>query len=158
VRIGNKLAARDVDAHFVGHSLGGGLASAAQGGSGLTASTYNAAGLNPDTVAKYSKDNHTAAEPDRINAIRIKGEVLTKTQENNWGTAWVANEAVGRKRDLDPSHDEAYLKALKKEGKVGAKDGYDTYLHGMEEVIDSTEKQKTADEAALKSCLAKGLP
>lgn len=36
---------------------------------------------------------------------------------------------------------------------VDENDSYDNYLNGMDEVIDSTEKQKMADEAALKDCL-----
>lgn len=158
VQIGNALAKKGADAHIVGHSLGGGLASAAQGGSGLTASTYNAAGLHPETVKNYSEDDrHKAAEPDKITAIRLKGEVLTKTQESGM-TGLLANRAVGNKRDLDASHDDAYFNRLKKDGKVDAKDDYETYLHGMDEVIDSTEKQKSADEAVLRECLAKGAP
>jgi Protein of unknown function (DUF2974) len=156
VQIGNKLAKNSADVHIVGHSLGGGLASAAQGGSGLPASTYNAAGLNPATVARYSQDDdHVAAEADKITAIRLKGEVLTKTQESGF-TGLLANKAVGSKRDVVPSHDEVYFNELKQDKKVGAKDDYDTYLHGMDEVIDSTERQKRADEAALKQCNGTG--
>ncbi|MBA4178145.1 MAG: hypothetical protein C0505_16550 [Leptothrix sp. (in: Bacteria)] len=154
VQIGNTLAENEASAHIVGHSLGGGMASAAQGGSGLTASTYNAAGLHPSTVAKYSGDaSHQAADAGKIKAMRIKGEVLTQTQESDWGTSWVANEAVGQRTDLDASHGKADFEALKRRGLVDAKDDYKTYLHGMDEVIDSMEQRKTADEAALKGCL-----
>ena len=156
VEIGNRLAAHNVSLQIVGHSLGGGLASAAQGGSGLTASTYNAAGLHPETVARYSQDRkHMAAEAGKITAIRVEGEVLTKTQEGLWkssGLSVLANDAVGVKRDITPSHDEFYFKQLKADKKMDGKDTYDTYLHGMDEVIDSTEKSKIYDEAALKKC------
>ncbi|MDD5298523.1 MAG: DUF2974 domain-containing protein [Rhodocyclaceae bacterium] len=156
VQIGNALAFNNANVHIVGHSLGGGLASAAQGGSGLTASTYNAAGLNPATVARYSQDSeHMAAEANKITAIRVQGEVLTKTQESGL-TGMLASEAVGMKRDLIPSHDRSYLDGLKKMGKADQADDYATYLHGMDEVIASTEKQKSADEAALKDCIGKG--
>ena len=157
VEIGNRLAARGADMHIVGHSLGGGLASAAQGGSGLTASTYNAAGLHPATVARYSTDlNHMAAEAEKITAIRVKGEVLTSTQENLFqsrGLSLLANKAVGIREDIIPSHDNEYMDQLKQAKKVDAKEKYGTYLHGMDEVIDSTEKQKMEAEAALKSCM-----
>jgi len=156
VKIGNSLAVRDTNIHIVGHSLGGGLASAAQGGSGLTASTYNSAGLHPATVARYSQDTrHMAVEIEKITAIRVKGEVLTKTQESLWGSnglSLLANDAVGIKRDMAPSHDEASFEKLKAQKKTDTTDTYDTYLHGMDEVIDSTEKSKVSDEAALKSC------
>jgi len=156
VQIGNALAAMDASIHIVGHSLGGGLASAAQGGSGLTASTYNAAGLHPATVARYTQDaQHMAAETEKITTIRVKGEVLTKTQENLWGSnglSLLANDAVGIKQDISPSHNEASFEKLKEQKKVDAVDSYDTYLHGMDEVIDSTEKSKVSDEVVLKSC------
>lgn len=97
------------------------------------------------------------AEANKITAIRVEGEVLTKTQESGL-TGMLANQAVGTKRDLAPSHDEAYLEGLKKAGKADAQDDYATYLHGMDEVIDSTEKQKREDEAALKDCIARGAP
>lgn len=49
--------------------------------------TYNAAGLHPNTVARYSEDrNHMQAEAAKIAAFRIDGEVLTKTQESLWGS------------------------------------------------------------------------
>jgi len=158
VQIGNRLSSCGANLHIVGHSLGGGLASAAQGGSGLTASTYNAAGLNPGTVARYSQDaQHMSAEAEKITAVRIKGEVLTKTQESLFGStglSLLANSAVGNKRDIIPSHDADYFTQLKKDGKTSGKDSYDTYLHGMDEVIDSTEKGKIADEAALRACIS----
>jgi hypothetical protein len=160
VQIGNRLAGNGVDARLVGHSLGGGLASAAQGGSGLLASTYNSAGLNSSTVARYTSDaSHAAADASQITAIRVKGEILTKTQESLFGSrglSLMANSAVGTKRDIDPVHDAAYLDALKAGGKAGASDDYSTYLHGMDEVIGSMEKEKSADEATLKACAAQG--
>ena len=93
-----------------------------------------------------------AAEADKIKAIRVEVEVLTKTLEGGL-TGMLANPAVGQKRDLTPAHDRAYFEQLRKGGKVDAKDDYATYLHGMDEVIDSMEKQKMDDEAALKACL-----
>lgn len=158
VEIGNTLADNDVNARLVGHSLGGGLASAAQGGSGLSASTYNSAGLNSSTVARYSSDpSHAVADASQITAIRVKGEILTKTQESLFGSkglSIMANSAVGTKRDIDPVHDAAYLDALKAKGAAAAGDDYSTYLHGMDEVIGSMEKEKSGDEATLKACAA----
>jgi hypothetical protein len=155
VKIGNKLADNGADVRIVGHSLGGGLASAAQGGSGLLASTYNSAGLNSSTVAKYSDIKPAAADASKITAIRVAGEVLTKTQESLFGSkglSLLASSAVGTKRDIAPVHDPAYLDALKAAGKAGKSDDYSTYLHGMDEVIGSMEKEKQSDEAVLKAC------
>jgi hypothetical protein len=156
VQMGNLMAAVKASVHIVGHSLGGGLASAVQGGSGLTASTYNAAGLHPATVARYSQDlEHMTADAEKITAFRLKGEVLTKTQENflgSKGLSLIANDAAGTKRDVTPSHDEASYTNLKSIGYVPSDESYDTYLHGMDEVIAATEKSKISDEATLKSC------
>jgi hypothetical protein len=156
VEIGNALASNNAKTHIVGHSLGGGLASAAQGGSGLTASTYNAAGLHSATVARYSQDaRHMAADPNKINAIRVKGEVLTDTQESGF-SGLLAPNAVGRKRDLAPATTPEQFEQLKQQGKLLPKDDYVTHLHGMNEVIAATEQQKQSDEAALQNCLKQG--
>jgi hypothetical protein len=158
VEIGNRLAASRSKVRIVGHSLGGGLASAAQGGSGLDASTYNAAGLHPNTVARYSQDReHLQAEAPRIAAFRIEGEVLTKTQESLWGSkgvSAVSHGAVGIKHDLKPAHDRRYFEENDKI-RANKDDNYEGYLHGMDQVIAATEKQKETDENALKGCLAK---
>ncbi|WP_424404888.1 type VI secretion system tip protein TssI/VgrG [Pasteurella sp. PK-2025] len=61
---------------FVGHSLGGGLASAASRASGAKATTFNAAGLNNATVARK-----TEVIPSEITTYRVKGEILTRLQE-----------------------------------------------------------------------------
>ncbi|WP_026840583.1 hypothetical protein [Citrifermentans bremense] len=156
VGIGRLMAMMGVSIHMVGHSLGGGLTSAAQGASGLTASTYNSAGLHPRTVARYSHDTERAAvESEKITAIRVKGEVLTKTQEDFFGSKGLslfANKAVGTKRDVAPYHDEASYQNLKSIGYIPSTEEYNSYLHGMDEVIAATEKGKTADETALKNC------
>ena len=110
-------------------------------------------------MASYSQDaRHIAAEPAKITAIRVNGEVLTKTQESllgSRGLSILANDAVGDKRDLEPSHDEKQFKRLKAEKKIDDKEEYDTYLHGIDEVIDSTETQKLKYETNLKGCLYK---
>lgn len=151
VQIGNTLAESGAKVHIVGHSLAGGMASAAQGASGLTASTYNAAGLNPKTVARYSRDKeHVSADDEKITAIRIKGEALTKTQEEHWLMRHGASKVAGKKRDLEPAHDEQYWRD---NNVIRDGDDYETYLHGMDVVIASMEEQKMADESALRSCI-----
>lgn len=76
VDIGSLLKGR-VDTS--GHSLGGGLASAASMTSGKSGWTFNAAGLNSGTVEKYG--GSLVGREDIINAYRVKGEVLTRLQE-----------------------------------------------------------------------------
>lgn len=140
VRLGNRLAERGQtnNVHIVGHSLGGGMAAAAQGGSGATATTFNAAGLNPKTVARYSQAglDRIAADADKIAAYRVEGEVLTKTQESGI-TQFFSHAAPGQRQNV-PVADES----------TSADD-----RHGMNEVIAAIEKRKEADEAALKACL-----
>ncbi len=81
VRLGNTLGT-NVD--YTGHSLGGGLASAATTTAGGTATTFNASGLNSGTVPGYGG----TARPASIDAYRVDNEVLTGMQEQGWkGTA-----------------------------------------------------------------------
>lgn len=154
VEIGTALSGNGASAQIVGHSLGGGLASAAQGASGLPASTYNAAGLHPDTVARYAGQG-MAAQADQINAIRVQGEVLTKTQEEGMLSRFM-HDAVGKKTDIAPATNEKAFDAMKKAGQIGEGEDYETFLHGMDEVIGSMEARKTADESALKACVQGG--
>ena len=118
--------------HLAGHSLGGGLASAASGAGKLKATTFNSAGLNKKTIARYSSNPDAKVNPENISAIRVKGEVLTKTQEEGM-KSWVTPEAVGVKTTLDP-HDQS----------ISSDD-----LHGMDNVIFAIENQKEADEKTL---------
>lgn len=63
--------------HVTGHSLGGGMASATSVASGANATTYNAAGLHPETVPKYEGKIH----PTNIDAYYVKGEILRSAQQ-----------------------------------------------------------------------------
>jgi len=63
---------------FVGHSLGGGLASAASRASGNPATTFNAAGLNPLTILR-GDEMHLGSD---IDAVYVQGEVLTSVQQS----------------------------------------------------------------------------
>lgn len=64
-----------------GHSLGGGMASAASMTSGKPAWTFNAAGLHRGTVGKYGAEMIGSAK--NIQAYRVEGELLTTLQEVN---------------------------------------------------------------------------
>lgn len=140
VKIGNAIADKGAagQVQIVGHSLGGGMAAAAQGGSGAIATTFNAAGLNPKTVARYSVlPSRQNADDALIKAYRVEGEVLTKTQESGL-TQFFSHAAPGQRHDVPTADD-----------KLSADD-----RHGMNEVIAAIEARKSADEAALKTCLA----
>ena len=64
--------------NITGHSLGGGLASAASVASGSDAYTFNAAGLNDATVSRYGGTDNNP----NISAYQVKGEALTGLQSN----------------------------------------------------------------------------
>ena len=61
-----------------GHSLGGGLASAASMATNVPADSFNAAGINPLSYAYYGLDPFNT---DQINAYRVNGEILTTAQQ-----------------------------------------------------------------------------
>lgn len=76
---------------FVGHSLGGGLASAAANATGQPATTFNAAGLH--------LFNRNIFNPPPIDAVRVRGEILTGVQSS----VPIAPAAVGTPYRLDPA-------------------------------------------------------
>lgn len=79
-----------VEPSFTGHSLGGGLASAAARRIGADASTFNAAGLNPKTLAGRMPGGN-------IDRVFVKGDIVTGIQ-----TGPLSNAASDRNWPLDP--------------------------------------------------------
>jgi type VI secretion system VgrG family protein len=164
VEIGKRANMAGAPVEFAGHSLGGGMASAASRANGGSATTFNSAGLNPATVAKYGGSPVNSA----INAYRVDGEILTRVQEFKpsqyespaWSDLWKPVQAAG--------------KALRNIGRVAAdtvdagvaylapnavgtkydlpsiKGGNPVARHGMDQVIDGIESQKVSDAATLK--------
>ena len=70
--IANRTAGGEV--RFTGHSLGGGLASAAAVNTGRPATTFNAAGLSKGTVPD--------PQPASVDAYYVDGDVLSGVQDN----------------------------------------------------------------------------
>lgn len=70
------------DFAIVGHSLGGGQASAASAVTGMPAITFNSSGLNPITAQRFAeKQGLSVFDTDKtITAYQVKGEVLTDGQ------------------------------------------------------------------------------
>lgn len=67
-----------------GHSLGGGLATAAAIVNKLPATVFNPAGVHAKTVARRGAD--IAKIPKPITVYRVKGEALTSLQDSNFFT------------------------------------------------------------------------
>ncbi len=84
---------------FTGHSLGGGLASAAAGAGGAPATTFNAAGLSQHTINQF-------ADPDNSQTIAyfVDGDILSAGQDGAadslLGRVVTVPVAVGERRQL----------------------------------------------------------
>ena len=80
--IGMKRSSLGSEFAIAGHSLGGGLASAASAVTGASAITFNSSGLNPITAQRFAeKQGLSVFDTDKtITAYQVKGEVLTDGQ------------------------------------------------------------------------------
>ena len=92
VTTGRNIERADADVEITGHSLGGGMASAASRASGKPAWTYNSAGLHDNTVSHYGGTVHQP-DPENISAFRVENEVLTGLQEQGLKGTVVAARA-----------------------------------------------------------------
>ncbi len=153
---GNKL-------QFAGHSLGGGLASAAAAVTGLPAYTYNAAGLHPNTPKDFGGSLETANKMSK--SWHVKGEILTMSQ-NNLGKllpVLAVAPGVGTTGAVFIASLMAYT-ALK--GNYGMPDaagelktlpavhgGGPLARHGIGHVIDGIEQQKAEDKTTMQQFL-----
>lgn len=161
VGVGNRLAAKNADVEITGHSLGGGMASAAARASGRPATTFNAAGLHDNTVQRYGGTVHLP-DPENIQAYRVNGEILTGVQEHGlMGTAatiaagfalggpWGAVVAAAAKIGLASAMPNAV-------GTPHVVDGsWDPIQrHFMSQIIAGIEKQKDEDQATILSAMA----
>jgi hypothetical protein len=142
VELGNSIGKKvgtppQVNVSFAGHSLGGGLASAAATTAGLPANTFNAAGLHPATVKRYGGElNNQKA----INAYNVEGDPLTKLQED--GVLGIGLPRAVGESDKVP-------RALEDVTPPKGKD--DDYFHSMPVVIRAIERSKGANEEQLHS-------
>ncbi len=83
--------------HYAGHSLGGGMVSAAVAVSGERGTTFNSAGLHPETARRFARENPGVEVFDpnpRITAWQIRGEVLNDGLQNNIERMDVAQRRV----------------------------------------------------------------
>lgn len=152
VAIGIKAERSSAPVDIVGHSLGGGLASAASRASGKPGWTYNSAGLKSSTVEKYGGKIMTPEQGENITAYRVKGEILTSIQEPGFwgGTAIISVTGVMGLGLLGVG----IVKAPKSagirhdmEGGMGSK----VDMHDAKQAIHCIELEKNEDERTLMS-------
>lgn len=75
----------DGDFEITGHSLGGGLATAASAVTGAEATTFNSAGLHDATAQRYveAQGGRVFEVDSRINAYQVEGDILTELQSSS---------------------------------------------------------------------------
>jgi len=148
VQIGTHLS-KTGNVDVVGHSLGGGLASSASETGNVKGWTFNAAGLNLNTVSRYS-GSAASGEGKKIDAFRVKSEILTDIQENNAGRLL----EFGMKYGPGLAMLKAYI-AGKAPDSAGTRhnlsggEGNPVTLHGMDQVIHCLELEKSHDIATI---------
>lgn len=88
---------------ITGHSLGGGLASAAALATGSAAVTFNAAGLSDATMHRFGLDPaaaRAAADAGEVRRYAVDGDILTGLQEHTPGLSALMPDAVGHELHL----------------------------------------------------------
>jgi hypothetical protein len=116
LHIGARVAlASNANVTLTGHSLGGGLASAAAIAAGRPATTFNASGLSDVTIrqARTIHDNAGVKTSDSVQAYYVRGDILSALQDGGdrliggalgglWGgTVTDAPEAYGQRIGLN---------------------------------------------------------
>jgi hypothetical protein len=145
LRIADQIHANQPDnVEYVGHSLGGGLASAAAAKYGSPATTFNAAGLHDKTLLRTG----IVPNPDNIDAYYVEGDILSTLQDNSFG---MAPKAAGERIPLSPADSITWgdvkagviVGALASPvfGVVAAKGARGVRLHGMDSVEDALAKR-----------------
>lgn len=139
IRLAQKLDDSEVPFETTGHSLGGGMSSAASAVTHAPGTTFNAAGLKGVTVERYgaSREGHD----DNIQAYYVEGEILTSAQR-----VPLVSDAVGTPHKL-PAVDEKGQSSIFDPARMIDK-------HSMDRVINGIEKQKADDQHLLRTALA----
>ncbi|WP_115527724.1 phospholipase [Xanthomonas arboricola] len=85
MRLASLLKDQKLDFELAGHSLGGGMASAAAAVTGARTTTLNAAGLHPLTAQRFAEENGLQLYDTRKNvtAYQVAGEVLNDGIQQN---------------------------------------------------------------------------
>lgn len=88
MRLASMLKQRGLDFELTGHSLSGGMAAAAAAVTGNRATTWNAAGLNPETARRFGEQNHLPIYNNEqlkplVTAYQVQGELLSDGVQGN---------------------------------------------------------------------------
>ena len=89
-------ATQSGNVEYVGHSLGGGLASAASAMYGSPATTFNAAGLNDNTLLSHG----IVPNSGNTDAYYVEGDILSSLQDNTLG---LMSRGAGERIPLSPA-------------------------------------------------------
>jgi len=150
--IGERIGRSELADHvsFTGHSLGGGLASAAAIASGRPADTFNAAGLSDHTIdqANGIRQQNGIASQAQVDAWYVRGEILSAIQDGGdraiggilggllgGGIGGIAGGALA---DAPPAYGDRHaLDAVAPEGKSWLDRHNPVDKHGMDWVLSS---------------------
>ncbi len=143
------------DISIVGHSLGGGLASSGVAVTGVNGFTFNSAGLHPDT-AKEMKGLSNDQTAKLIISQHVDGEVLTGAQKHgdktltgiSGGAGFLAGGPLGAiagvlAKELLTDDVPQAIGEMRMIPSVNG--GNPVARHGMDQVIDGIEEQKSED-------------
>ncbi|HEY9130946.1 MAG TPA: phospholipase, partial [Dyella sp.] len=86
MRLSRELQRGGLDFELTGHSLAGGMAAAASAVTGNHATTWNAAGLHPETARRFAAENPGVVVHDiskSINSYQVQGELLNNGVQGN---------------------------------------------------------------------------
>ena len=143
---------------IVGHSLGGGLASAGVAVSGMKGYTFNAAGLHPNTAARQGgMSNDDAAK--LIQAQTVEGEILYKVQRDGRrylaGGLMAAGASLGGAVGMLTAHHlgdklPKIPQAIGQQHRLDGQGWNPVSRHLMDQVIAGIEAQKQDDIRTLK--------
>jgi len=83
--LGLDFKIHNIAVEFTGHSLAGGMASAAAAVTGYSATTFNAAGLHPLTAQRFADQNNIPLydASQLVTTYQVKGEFLTDGVQGN---------------------------------------------------------------------------
>ncbi|RRD56712.1 hypothetical protein EII20_09715 [Comamonadaceae bacterium OH2545_COT-014] len=136
---------------FTGHSLGGGLASAAMLKTGAPGATFNAAGLSDNTLrdlgfASANEAREILANNGQIRRYNVEGEPLTAAQQ--MAGVGALPEAVGHELRVAPppgctdlhgggGDDQSYVESLRQQQPIYRPGGAPAPLRSAEDTLES---------------------